>query len=119
MSEESSKHHEYYEISSYPFGGGWGGNSYYRLKDPNGDGYFKEPLRKGTVIEILWPDHTTSTHHIFIETTSSSDYERDSGMTLTEVTHHPYVSINFQGTALKKVKLQEIKNIKVRIVKAR
>jgi len=108
--------HEYYKISSYSFGGGWGGNSYHRLKKPNSDQYFKEPLDHNTTIEVLWPDGTTTVQKIIIETTSSSGYERDSGMTLTEVKHHPFISIDIYGTTLKKVKLSEIKGIKARII---
>ena len=89
----------YYKISLYAFGGGWGGNSYYRLKDPINKGkYFKEPLDSNTTIEILWPNHTTSIHKITIETTSSTSYEKESNMNLTEVTHHPFINVDHNGT---------------------
>ena len=111
MSEE-----EYYEISSYPFGGGWGGSSYFRLKKPNSKNYFDKPLKNGTSIEILWPGGSTSIHTIRVEISSNTMYERDSGMNLTENKHYPFIALNFNGAVVKEVRLNEINGIKVRFL---
>ena len=113
---KKTEEEKYYKMSSFPFGGGWGGNSYYRLKKPGKKGYFDKAIKKGSVLEILWPDDSISIHEITVEIESSTSYERESKMNLTENKYYPFISLEHNGTTLDKVKLSEIKGIRMRFV---
>ena len=58
---------QYYEITSYPTGAGYGGTSYIKLKDKD-----SSILDSRVTIEILWPNKITTTHKI------TTTYEHDS-----------------------------------------
>ena len=111
--ETKETEHQYYEITDYPSGGGYGGTSYARLKNGTGDS-----LDHRTMIEILWPDNTVSIHKITTETKNSSFYDSDACCTFNDIDVYPFISVNnVHGSTLEKVRLNKIEGIKARIIK--
>ena len=101
----------YYEISSYPYGAGYGGTSHVRLKDEN-----ESILNNDTMIEILWPNAETSRHTISTTVKHDSSYDSDACQTFHTATVWAHIDIKCNGTILENVKITGIKNIKARIV---
>lgn len=102
---------EYYEISSFPYGGGYGGTSYIRLEDSE-----STILDNRVTIEILWPNGNTTQHKITTTSKSSSFYDRGACTTFNDTNVWAHVDIECNGAKLKNVKLNEIDGIKARIV---
>ena len=68
------------------------------------------------IIEILWPNGEKSEHDITVTVDQESFYERDVNATFYATTVWSYINIQYNGSEIKKVKLNEITGIKARIV---
>jgi len=107
----------YYEIESYPSGGGYGGVSYIHLKDSTPINMKSNTqLDQRVTIEILWPNGETSEHKIITTEDHDSFYDRDACTTFHDVTVWSHVDIQCNGAQVKKVKLNEITGIKARVI---
>jgi hypothetical protein len=105
----------YYNITSYPTGGGYGGTEYIRLEDKGSEEY-GTPLNESKTIEVLWPNGEKSVHKITTTEDYDSFYCRDACQNFHTTTVWTHIVINHNGSELNKVKINEIKNIKARIV---
>jgi len=96
---------QYYEMTGL-IGDAYNGTHYVRLKNENND-----RLDSRVKISILWPDGETSEHAITTQTTKDED-----ALFATDYYVWPYIDLRVHGTIINKVKLTEIKGIKVRII---
>ena len=102
---------KYYEITSYPTGGGYGGTSYIKLKDPE-----SSILNNQVTLEILWPNGSTSIHKLTTTSKSSSFYCSDACQTFHDTDVWVHIDLECNGALLKNIKLNEIRGIKARII---
>mgnify|MGYP000728288894 CR=1 FL=1 len=113
---------DFYDITEYPCGGGFNATDYIRLEDaPKGQyGTPITPSRDGNdlKIEILWADGTITMHeNLKYDRKQSSFYDRDARERYYQHTVVPLINIVMHGSTIPYVKLNEIENIKVRIIK--
>lgn len=102
----------FYGLSSYAYGTGWDEPRYVRLKNETED-----PLEPGSKIQILWPNNKITDHTLTEFTTEIvSGYEPDAYLAYSFGYMYPHISVDFNGTSLKQIKLHTINDIKVRIV---
>ena len=114
--EEPNEEPIYYNIKKYPTGGGYEGTNYIRLSNGLSKEPYGYPIKRGDIIEILWPDNSISTHKITTEIKNSSHYDSDACYTFHTANVYPIVDIECRGTIIKKIKLNEIDGIKARII---
>ena len=104
----------YYDIMNWTTGGGYGGTSYIRLKDKGSD--YGTPLKEGDSVEVLWPTGEKSVHEIITIVEHDSFYCRDACTTFHDTNVWACIMINHNGADLNRVKINEIKGIKARII---
>jgi len=95
---------QYYEMTGL-VGDAYNGTHYVRLRNE-----YNDRLDSRVKISILWPDGETSEHAITTETTKDQD-----ALFSTDYYVWPYIDLRVHGTIIK-VKLTEIKGIRVRII---
>lgn len=104
----------YYDITLFPTGAGYGGTEYIRLVDKGSE--YGTPLNESKTVELLWPNSEKSMHKITTTIDQDSFYCRDACQTFHTTTVWAYITINHNGSELNKVKINEIKGIKARVV---